>query len=497
MTVDLPGIDAAPDAKRRDATAHSDIGVLRAFAIAAGSVWSILFIAIGVGYGLQMYGDGSIFSYAVAVQDSWAFHFHNISGRAFVYVFSMLPAEAYVALTRDVRGGIALYGFLFFAAQLLALIAAYAADRSRGRIIFAAACCSTAVVCPMVFGAPTETWMSHAVFWPTLALCHCARAGIAATLAIFVALLALVFTHVGAVMFAFVIVATLWLRGSRDGAFQRAAGALIAALVIWTVLRLAFPPDDYIAAVLADAALHAFDPSHFTGDLIDLIAVALTGYAAMLFLLRRAGLAPALLYASALIAAALAVYWIWFDHGLHTYHRYFLRTVVVIATPALGILAAATALVADGMLRRAIPLLPRLMAALTTGTAVRAAIGALALLTLIQAVETTKFVNAWTDYKAAVRALAMGTASDPALGNARFVSSARIDARVNRMAWSSTTPYLSVLLAPDFAPARLVVDPSANYFWISCQTATANLASPRALPAQSRGLIRIHACLHR
>jgi hypothetical protein len=41
-----------------------------------------------------MYADGSIFSYSVAVQDAWAFHWHNISGRLFVYFFSYLPTEA-------------------------------------------------------------------------------------------------------------------------------------------------------------------------------------------------------------------------------------------------------------------------------------------------------------------------------------------------------------------------------------------------------------------
>jgi hypothetical protein len=47
------------------------------------------------------------------------------------------------------------------------------------------------------------------------------------------------------------------------------------------------------------------------------------------------------------------------------------------------------------------------------------------------------------------------------------------------------------------APARLVVDPAANYFWLSCETATANLQADRAVPAASRRLVGIHACLHR
>ena len=116
---------------------------------------------------------------------------------------------------------------------------------------------------------------------------------------------------------------------------------------------------------------------------------------------------------------------------------------------------------------------------------------------LVHAVETAKFVMAWTNYKAAVAALATGTASDPSLGDPQFVSSDRIGADRNRLSWFSTTPYLSVIVAK-FAPTRLVVDPRANnYFWLSCATATANLKADRAVPAESRRLVRINACLHR
>jgi hypothetical protein len=118
-------------------------------------------------------------------------------------------------------------------------------------------------------------------------------------------------------------------------------------------------------------------------------------------------------------------------------------------------------------------------------------------ITLVYAVETIKFVVGWSDYKTAVRALAMGTKSDPKLGDLRFVSSTRIDASLERLSWNSTTPYLSVLLAPGFAPARLVVDPASNYFWYSCETAKENLDADRTVSKESRELVRIYACLHR
>jgi hypothetical protein len=137
------------------------------------------------------------------------------------------------------------------------------------------------------------------------------------------------------------------------------------------------------------------------------------------------------------------------------------------------------------------------MAAFEADITVQAVTGATLVVMLVHAVETAKFVRTWTDYTAEVRALAMGTTSDPSLGDPRFVSSARISTDLNRLSWFSTTPYLSVLVAPGFVPARLVVNPTANYFWLSCETATANQNADRAIPVESRRLVRVYACLHR
>ena len=148
------------------------------------------------------------------------------------------------------------------------------------------------------------------------------------------------------------------------------------------------------------------------------------------------------------------------------------------------------------MTRLAIELADR-FAALSRGAAARVVAGAILTLTLVHAVETVKFVAGWSRYEAAIRALASGTTSDPALGDARFVSSDRIDAATNRLAWQTTTQFLSVLVAPGLAPARLVIDPSAGYFWPNCALATASEKADSPIPVESRRLIRVHVCLHR
>ena len=181
---------------------------------------------------------------------------------------------------------------------------------------------------------------------------------------------------------------------------------------------------------------------------------------------------------------------------MHASSRYYLRTALVIVTPVFGALAALGALSGDGRLAFPFPGLQRAMTAARNRGA-RPLAAAFMLLTLVHVIETAKFVAAWSSYRAAVAALATGDASDPALGDPRFVSSERIAPDLNRLSWFSTTPYLSVIVA-NFMPNRLVIDPTGNYFWLSCATATANAEAARAVPrrgAISCGFIR--ACIDR
>lgn len=472
-------------------------GFLRTLVAAAGLGTSIIFVVAGVASKLQMFGDGSIFSYAVAAQSAWSFHWHNISGRLFTYVFAYVPAEAYVALSKSARGGIFVYGLLFFSAPLLGLLMTLAADRTSGRVIFGYACLSTACLCPLVYGFPTEMWVAHAVFWPTLAVAVCVPTNFRGAAAVFIGLLALVFTHEGAIVLSTAILFALFLRGWRDIVFIRAAGAFLVVMIIWLIVKMMLRPDDYIAGVLAAAAYKFIDIENLWQPAVLSLLAALIGYTIMLVPLRRVNPARAPAYAAAICTAALAVYWVWFDKWILAEARYDLRTALLSAAPVLGVLATVHVMDDERRGNSAFPFLAQWVDAIDKCVNPRMIAGALLLTMLVYAVETTKFVGAWIDYEAALRALATGTASDPVLGDPLFVSSQRIGAGLNRLAWDSTTPFLSVLVAPGLKPTRLVIDPDANYFWLSCQTATDSERTSTAIPATSRHLIRVHACLHR
>jgi hypothetical protein len=474
---------------------RSNIDILRILVIGAGFCWSLVFVVVALRHELQLYADGAIFSYAVAVQDVWAFHWHNISPRLSVFFLTLWPAELYVGLTGDPRNGIRLYGFLFYIAPILALIGTLAADRSRGRIIFTYACGSTALLCPMVFGFPTEMWLAHALFWPTLAVCQYARRSFGGTALVLLMMIALALSHEGALILAVTIVLMLALRGLSDPLFLRAAGALLAALTVWMAVKVIFPPDDYIADALMRAALHFFDLTVFQTSLVLLLVTTLVSYVLIYLGLSRLVPGKAYLYATATAVVALAVYWLWFDHSLHASNRYYLRTALVLATPLFGIAAGLYAMRADGVTLPP-PGLERFLTKLTSGGVIHATIGAFLLVMLIHAVETTKFVVAWERYKSAIAALATGSASDPALGDPRFVFSERIGPDLNQLSWNSTTPYLSVIIA-NFVPNRLIVDPTTNYFWLSCEMAEANARAVRSIPGTTRNLVKIYSCLHR
>ena len=474
---------------------RSDSDVLRALVISVGLCWSVVFVVVALLFELELYADGAMFSYAVAVQDVWAFHWHNISGRLSVFFLSLLPAEIYVGLSGNPRAGIVVYGLLFYLAPLAGLIGTFAADRSPGRIIFLYACCSTALLCPLIFGFPTEMWLAHAVFWPALAVSHYAKRTVVGTALVFVMLLTLAFTHEGALVLACAIVATLVPRGLRDASFLRAAAVLVVVLAMSVAAKVMLPPDEYYAGVLVRAALHFFDLTIFQVNIVVLLFATLAGYGVIFLVLSRLAPDRAYLHAAVIMIAILAIYWLWLDHAMHASSRYYLRTALVILTPVLGALATLSAAHREGQFAFPLPGLEWTMTAVgNRGTRPLAA--AFMLVTLVHVIETAKFVAAWTHYRTVVAALATGDQSDPALGNPHFVSSERIPSNLNRLSWFSTTPYLSVIVA-NFMPSRLVIDPTGNYFWLSCATATVNAKAVRPVPQGGRDLMRIYSCLHR
>jgi hypothetical protein len=463
--------------------------------VGAGIVWSLAFVVIGLSCQLELYGDGAMFSYAVAVRDVWAFHWHNVSGRTSVYLLTLLPAEAVAGITNNPWAGIIAYGLLFYVSQSVGLAVTFAADRSPGRLIFVYACGSTALLCPLIFGFPTEMWLAHAIFWPALALSHYVKSTGTGALLVFAVWLLLAFTHEGALVLLFAIAATLAPRGLSSTPFMRGVLSLLTIAILAAVVKIALPPDDYYADAFLRAALNFFDPGIVKVEVVLLLMAAVVAYATILMLLSILLPRRACLYALGILLGLLSIYWLYFDHSVHASSRYYLRTAMVIGTPLLGALAALAAMTEEGVAPDPLARLGRILTSLDGGT--RCALASIFLVvTAIHAIETRKFVASWEDYRHAIGALAGSSKSDPGLGDPRFVSAGRIPPALNPLSWFSTVPYLSIILS-NFSPNRLVIDPAGNYFWLSCETATRNRDADRAVPVQTRELVRVYSCLHR
>lgn len=472
-----------------------DDASFRLLVIAAGLGWAIAFPLVALFFRLQLYGDGAMFSYAVAVRDVWAFHWHNVSGRMSVYVLTLLPAEALVWITGNPSAGIVAYGFLFYISPLIGLAVTYAADRSPGRIIFVYACGSTALLSPLIFGFPTEMWLAHALFWPALALSHYAKPTAASAVLVFATSLLLAFTHEGALVLLAAITATLALRGLRSPVFVRAAVSLTVIVALAAAAKIVRPPDDYYADVFLRAALNFFDPAILEVRIVLVLLAAVIAYGAVFMLLSKWLPRQACICALAILLASLTIYWLHFDHSLHADSRYYLRTALVIGIPLLGGLAAITAMIKEGVDLKA---LARWRPGVISrrGRSLCALASILFVVTVIHVVETGKFVASWVDYRDAVAMLAISGQSDARLGDPRFVSAERIRPALASVSWFSTVPYLSIILS-NFAPNRLVIDPAGNYFWLSCETATKSRDAALVVPLPARELVRVYSCLHR
>ncbi len=463
--------------------------------VGAGLCWSVAFVFIALFYQIELYGDGAMFSYAVAVRDVWAFHWHNISGRMSVFLLTLVPAEALVGITSNPWAGIIAYGLLFYISPLVGLAVTYAADRSPGRLIFVYACSSTALLCPLIFGFPTEMWVAHAIFWPALALSHYAKPTCAGAFLVFTAWLLLAFTHEGALVLLLTIAATLTPRGLWSATFVRAAISLLIIVILAAATKIALPPDDYYADAFLRAALHFFDLEIFKVGVVLVLLSAVIGYGAILMPLSIWLPRVACICALGILLGSLSIYWLHFDHSVHASSRYYFRTTLVIATPLLGAMAAITAMTREGIVLHRLARLQRALISPRSG-ALCALTSIFLVVNSIYMIETKKFVTSWINYRGAVAALAMSSRSDPALGDPRFVSAERIPPALASLSWFSTIPYLSILLS-NFSPNRLVIDPAGNYFWLSCGTATRNKDAELVVPVQTRELVRVYSCLHR
>ena len=173
--------------------------------------WALAFPVLALGFRVNLFADGALFTYAVGVGDSWGHHWHNIAGRAAVWALVLRPAEWLGALSGRVAVAEAAYVLLFHLWPLacLAVVARSGAPGWVGR----AAVLSHVGLLPFVFGFPTEMWVAHGAIWAALALMAAPGRAVAGWGFLLVACL----SHEAGVVWAVAEVAALWVAGMPVG----------------------------------------------------------------------------------------------------------------------------------------------------------------------------------------------------------------------------------------------------------------------------------------
>src|SRR5205814_1829437 len=106
---------------------------------------------------------------------------------------------------------------------------------------------------------------------------------------------------------------------------------------------------------LLRAALHFFDLSIFQVPIVLLLFATIAGYGVVFLALSRSAPDRAHVYVALIVISALTIYWLWLDHSVLASSRYYLRTALVIVTPAFAALAVLSGWTGDD--RPAFPLL--------------------------------------------------------------------------------------------------------------------------------------------
>lgn len=469
--------------------------------------WIALAVSLGIlaGYlstGVQLFADGGFFAFAFLTGDPWGAHFANIPARATAFLVTIVPPYL-VARVADPAHAIRLYGLIFGLLPLAGFAATWAIAGNRRILLFCAL--STIVVLPASVFFPSETLVTHALFWPLFAFLCVNRA--AAALPVFLLMLALAFSHEGG-MGLLVLLVVFLAAGGRAG--RVVIGASLAVLLSWVAVKLLVPP---VHGATRDALFfNMLGVANPVGIIRPLSVAILAGVASAWWLLRRepadepplrrllvvVGLA--LIPSAAILAAADLAFVGRHDNLL--VGRYNFRTLLLGSLALFLIVLTVLSLPGE---RRPAPV--RRLVAWVTARARRAP--ALIFATMLVAgachvMDGVNFLASWRAYAQEIRSVARGGAAPlPAYAAILSRDARGAPERLQRpgrawtMSWDWTDPFLSVVLALPEPAQALVYRPAETYAPLSCAMMRDADRTAVRMPAESYALLLRYMCEHR
>jgi hypothetical protein len=279
--------------------------ILERFAYLVLAAIFVLYVALD----LSLYADGSLFAFALATGEPWSTFWANLPTRVTSFLVTgglpYLVAEA----TGSFRWTLWTYSAAVAAVPVMGLLATRALDPWRGLLTSCCACSTVAVVLFVVF-FPTEIWVTHAMFWPTLGYAISGR-GRSYPFILPVLLAAFALTHEAALillpMLMFIAAA------HRSGGKQIAVMimAFVVALAAWASVKTLLPiPHEATRLAVENNGLRLFNPGYLFNNLSLSIAISLLCFSLIERAIKvksRLTDALALLSALALVIACLLV----------------------------------------------------------------------------------------------------------------------------------------------------------------------------------------------
>jgi hypothetical protein len=484
--------------------AAADLNAIVVSPLMRSAPWIALGISLAIllGYlttGIQLFADGGFFAFAFLTGDPWNAHFVNIPARATAFLITIVPPFL-LGRVSDPRHAVELYGVTFGLLPLAGLVATFWLSGNRRVLLFCSL--STIVVLPASVFFPSETLVTHALFWPLFAYLVVPRVrGLFST---FLFMLAFAFSHEGGLMLLALMLIFL-LAGRRLERVILVSG--LAVLATWLAVKLLFPPP--FAPTRDALVMNLLGVVNVIGIVRPLLVAIVAGAGTFWLLLRRDRavkpsasrlliLASVALLPSAVVLVVADLAFVGrYDNLL--VGRYNFRTLL------LGSLALFLVVLTSLSLPRSYrpAWLIRLAARIAQGgrQIPQMAFGTMLIAAGCHIMDGGNVLISWRAYAKQIRQIALGGALPvpayieilPASADGKTRRLTHPD-RAWSMSWEWTDPFLSVVLALPMPARALVYRPHETYAPLSCQAVRSADRLSIRIPTESYDLVIRYMC---
>jgi len=432
----------------------------------------------------MLFADGAYFNFVIAAGNPWGMHWNYFVSRLTVYLATVLPtAFIYEAFGLSGSDLAKLYSFEFDFVVLIqyVILAIIAWKRFPGLLLFPVIAFSFAV--GLGYGFPSEMIIASSFFWICMFSLTFAKVPF---MLLSISFVALVFSHELSIFGAILILLYTYTRSRNlewSNTNRRVATAFylvgFLAIAVWIYLKFTgHSPGG------ASNVIYILDPRRIFNNptlwVLALVSLACYIYARYV----KPSCTSLDVLAAAIISGLLTlICGNWFDFLQGRYDS--ARTLMALSMIGLGSL-----FVAGHAFRMSMSpalLQPACRSGLKLGLSAALAVNIAA---------SACFISQWTTVRLQIEAITNQKGLSP---EDRFISvdTLQIDnptaaAMLKKVGYAWTLPFLSIMLAPGFEPARIIVDYADMYY--TCHSERLSSGKTSQIPASTIEGLKRYAC---